>query len=157
MSATNSTAAKLSGLLESLLQAPLPIRLRAWDGSTVGPDDAPTLIIRNKRALRRIMWQPNELGLARAYVSGELDVEGDLYEALTRLAALIWRSPDIKDIPLREVAVDTIRLGIVGTHPKPPPEEMAVTGSRHSKRRDRQAISHHYDVGNDFYRIVLGE
>jgi cyclopropane-fatty-acyl-phospholipid synthase len=157
MSATNSTAAKLSGLLESLLQAPLPIRLRAWDGSTVGPDDSPTLIIRNKRALRRIMWQPNELGLARAYVSGELDVEGDLYDALIRLAALIWRSPDIKDIPLREVAVDTLRLGIVGTQPKPPPEEMVVTGSRHSKRRDRQAISHHYDVGNDFYRIVLGE
>ncbi|WP_248294797.1 cyclopropane-fatty-acyl-phospholipid synthase family protein [Actinoplanes sp. TBRC 11911] len=115
------------------------------------------LVIRNKRALRRIMWQPNELGLARAYVSGDLDLEGDLYDALTRLASLIWRSPDIKDISLREVAVDTIRLGILGTQPKPPPEEMVVTGSRHSKRRDRQAISHHYDVGNDFYRIVLGQ
>ena len=157
MSATNSTAAKLSGLLESILQAPLSVRLRAWDGSMVGPDDAPMLIIRNKRALRRIMWQPNELGLARAYVSGEIDVEGDLYDALNRLAALIWRSPDIKDIPLREVAVDMIRLGILGTQPKPPPEEMVVTGTRHSKRRDRQAVSQHYDVGNDFYRIVLGE
>jgi cyclopropane-fatty-acyl-phospholipid synthase len=157
MTATNSTAAKISGLLESILQVPIPIRLRAWDGSTVGPDDAPMLIIRNKRALRRIMWQPNELGLARAYVSGDLDLEGDLYEALSRLASLIWRSPDTKDISLREVVVDTLRLGILGTQPKPPPEEMVVTGSRHSKRRDRQAISHHYDVGNDFYRIVLGE
>jgi cyclopropane-fatty-acyl-phospholipid synthase len=157
MTATNSTAAKISGLLESILQVPIPIRLRAWDGSTVGPDDAPMLIIRNKRALRRIMWQPNELGLARAYVSGDLDLEGDLYEALSRLASLIWRSPDIKDISLRAVVVDTLRLGVLGTQPKPPPEEMVVTGSRHSKRRDRQAISHHYDVGNDFYRIVLGE
>ena len=153
----NSTASKLRGVLETLLQTPLPVRLQAWDGSVAGPDSAPTLIIRHKRALRRIMWQPNELGLARAYVSGEMDVEGDLYDALNRLAALVWRSPDIRDIPLREVVGDMLRLGIVGTNPKPPPEEMVVSGTQHSKRRDRQAVSHHYDVGNDFYRIVLGE
>jgi cyclopropane-fatty-acyl-phospholipid synthase len=153
----NSTASKLRTVLETLLQIPLPVRLQAWDGSVAGPDSAPTLIIRHKRALRRIMWQPNELGLARAYVSGEMDVEGDLYEALNRLAALVWRSPDIRDIPLREVVGDMLRLGIVGTNPKPPPEEMVVAGTQHSKRRDRQAVSHHYDVGNDFYRIVLGE
>jgi cyclopropane-fatty-acyl-phospholipid synthase len=103
------------------------------------------------------MWQPNELGLARAYVAGEIDVEGDFYDALARLAALIWRSPDIKDLPLRAVVGDVLRLGIIGTQPKPPPEEMQVSGARHSKRRDRQAVSQHYDVGNDFYRIVLGE
>jgi cyclopropane-fatty-acyl-phospholipid synthase len=152
-----TTATRLRALLENLLQVPLPLRLRAWDGTIAGPADAPVLMIRHKRALRRLMWQPNELGLARAYVSGELDVEGDLYEALTRLAALIWRSPDVKDLPLRAIAGDLLRLGIVGGQPKPPPEEMKVTGARHSKRRDRQAISHHYDVGNDFYRLVLGE
>jgi cyclopropane-fatty-acyl-phospholipid synthase len=54
------------------------------------------------------------------------------------------------------VAADLLRLGIVGPQPKPPLEEMAMSGSRHSKRRDRQAISHHYDVGNDFYADVLG-
>jgi cyclopropane-fatty-acyl-phospholipid synthase len=102
------------------------------------------------------MWQPNELGLARAYVAGELDVEGDLYEALNRLAALVWRAPDVKDVPIRAVAGDLVRLGVLGTPPKPPPEEMVVSGARHSKRRDRQAVSHHYDVGNDFYRLVLG-
>ena len=152
-----STAVKLKGLLENLLQAPIPVRLRAWDGSTAGPQDTPVLVIRHKRALRRLMWQPNELGLARAYVAGEIDVEGDLYDALTRLAALIWRSPDIKDLPLRAIIGDVLRLGIVGTQPKPPPEEMKVAGARHSKHRDRQAVSQHYDVGNDFYRIVLGE
>ncbi|MBU2669980.1 cyclopropane-fatty-acyl-phospholipid synthase family protein [Actinoplanes bogorensis] len=151
-----TTATKLQGLLEAMLQAPLPVRLRAWDGSTTGPADAPLLMIRNRRALRRLMWQPNELGLARAYVAGEIDVEGDLYDALTRLAALIWRSPDLKDVPIRSVAADLVRLGVLGTQPKPPPEEMVVTGTRHSQRRDRQAISHHYDVGNDFYRLVLG-
>jgi cyclopropane-fatty-acyl-phospholipid synthase len=151
-----TTATKLQGVLEALLQTPMPVRIRAWDGSTAGPFDAPVLVIRHRRALRRLMWQPNELGLARAYVAGELDVEGDLYDALNRLAALLWRAPDVKDVPVRHVAGDLVRLGVLGTQPKPPPEEMVVTGARHSKRRDRQAISHHYNVGNEFYRLVLG-
>jgi cyclopropane-fatty-acyl-phospholipid synthase len=152
-----TTASKLLDVLESLLQTPIPVRLRAWDGSTAGPLDAPTLVIRHKRALRRIMWQPSELGLARAYVAGEIELEGDLYEALNRLSALLWRAPDLRHVPVREVAGDLIRLGVLGTQPKPPPEEMHVSGDRHSRRRDRQAVSQHYDVGNDFYRIVLGE
>ena len=82
-----NTAQRLKTLMEDLLQAPLPIRLRAWDGSESGPPDTPVLIIRNRRALRRLMWQPNDLGLARAYVSGDLDVKGDLYAALTRTAS----------------------------------------------------------------------
>ncbi|WP_250000587.1 cyclopropane-fatty-acyl-phospholipid synthase family protein [Actinoplanes sp. M2I2] len=152
----STIASKVQNLLETMLQAPVPLRIRAWDGSTAGPADAPVLVIRHRRALRRLMWQPNDLGLARAYVSGDLDVEGDLYEALTRVAALIWRAPDMKDLPIRHVASDLVRLGVLGTQPKPPPEEMVVAGTRHSRRRDRQAISHHYDVGNDFYRLVLG-
>lgn len=152
-----SVAVRLKGLLENLLQTPMPVRLRAWDGSVAGPNDAPTLVIRHRRALRRLIWQPNELGLARAYVAGEIELEGDLYDALTRLAALVWRSPDVKDVPLRAVFADALRLGIVGPQPKPPPEEMQVSGVRHSMRRDKQAVSQHYDVGNDFYSIVLGE
>jgi cyclopropane-fatty-acyl-phospholipid synthase len=152
-----TVASRLISLLETVLQTPMPVRVRAWDGSTAGPADTPTLIIRHKRALRRIMWQPNELGLARAYVAGELGLEGDIYAALDRLAALVWRSPDVKDLPFRTIAADLVRLGILGTQPKPPPEEMRVNGDRHSKRRDRQAVSQHYGVGNEFYRIVLGE
>jgi cyclopropane-fatty-acyl-phospholipid synthase len=154
--ATESTAAKLKELLENLLQIPIPVRLRAWDGTEAGPADTPVLVIRHRRALRRIMWQPNELGLARAYVAGEITVEGDLYVALDRLAALIWRASAVRGLPVRAVAADMLRLGIIGTQPKPPLEEITISGSRHSRRRDRQAVSHHYDVGNDFYRIVLG-
>jgi len=154
--ATESIAPKLKTLLENLLQTPIPVRLRAWDGSEAGPADTPVLVIRHRRALRRLMWQPNELGLARAYVAGEIAVEGDLYTALDRLAGLIWRPPAIRGLPIRAVAGDLLRLGIIGTQPKPPAEEMTLSGVRHSRRRDRQAVSHHYDVGNDFYRIVLG-
>jgi cyclopropane-fatty-acyl-phospholipid synthase len=153
----SSTAAQLRGLLEDLLQAPLPVRLRAWDGSEAGPAAAPVLIVRNRRALRRLMWQPSELGLARAYVSGDLDMEGDIYDALGRLASLIFRGADARGLPKRAVAAEMLRLGVLGPQPKPPPEEIAMRGNRHSRRRDRQAISHHYDVGNDFYRLVLGE
>jgi cyclopropane-fatty-acyl-phospholipid synthase len=152
----DAIAPKIRTLLENMLQTPIPVRLRAWDGSEAGPVGTPVLVIRHRRALRRLLWQPNELGLARAYVAGEIDVEGDLYDALSRLAALIWRAPDIRGLPVRAVAADLLRLGIVGTQPKPPPEEMVVSGTRHSKRRDRQAVSQHYDVGNEFYRIVLG-
>ena len=153
---TESTAVRLKSLLERLLQTQLPVRIRAWDRSEAGPAEAPVLVIRNRRALRRLMWQPGELGLARAYVAGDIDVEGDLYEALDRLASLLWRGAAVRGLPARAVAAEMIRLGIVGTQPKPPPEEMAMSGTRHSRHRDRQAISHHYDVGNDFYRIVLG-
>jgi cyclopropane-fatty-acyl-phospholipid synthase len=152
----STTAVQLRDLLETLLQAPLPVRLRAWDGSEAGPTGTPTLIIRNRRALRRLMWRPDELGLARAYVSGDLDVRGDLYTALGRLAVLIFRGPDAHGLPKRAVATQLLRLGILGPQPKPPPEEIAMRGSRHSRHRDRQAISHHYDVGNNFYRLVLG-
>jgi cyclopropane-fatty-acyl-phospholipid synthase len=151
------TAGKIKTLLENLLQVPLPVRLRAWDGSETGPRGTPVLVIRHRRALRRLMWRPNELGLGRAYVSGDIDVEGDLYDALGRLASLIWRAPEVDGLPIRAVAGDLFRLGALGTQPKPPPEEIAMSGLRHSRRRDRQAISHHYDVGNDFYRIVLGD
>jgi cyclopropane-fatty-acyl-phospholipid synthase len=153
---TDPIAPRIKTLLERLLQTPLPIRLRAWDGSESGPSGPPVIVIRHRRALRRLMYQPNELGLARAYIAGEIDAEGDLYDALDRLAALLWRPSDLHGLPIRAVAADMLRLGILGTQPKPPPEEMAVSGLRHSRRRDRQAVSQHYDVGNGFYRIVLG-
>ncbi|MEV6343279.1 cyclopropane-fatty-acyl-phospholipid synthase family protein [Actinoplanes sp. NPDC051851] len=154
---TDTTAVRLKSLLETLLQTPLPVRLRAWDGSEAGPAGAPVVVIRHRRALRRLVWQPNQLGLARAYVSGDMDVEGDLYDVLTRLAPLLWQAPGVTEVPLRAAMGEALRLGIIGSQPKPPPEEMAVTGARHSRGRDRQAIRHHYDVGNDFYRLVLGE
>ncbi|WP_326611953.1 cyclopropane-fatty-acyl-phospholipid synthase family protein [Streptomyces scopuliridis] len=158
-------ALRLTTLAEELLGAPLPVRIRAWDGSESGPPDAPALIIRNRRALRRLLWKPGELGLARAWVAGEIDVEGDLYEALGLLAGLIWeRGADAKDevhpvLDPRMRAAARGLLQIAGPWPPPaaPAEEIRRRhGALHTKRRDRAAISHHYDVGNDFYELVLG-
>ncbi|MFE4372310.1 class I SAM-dependent methyltransferase [Streptomyces sp. NPDC056835] len=158
-------ALRLTTLAEELLGAPLPVRIRAWDGSESGPPDAPTLIIRNRRALRRLLWKPGELGLARAWVAGEIDVKGDLFEALGLLAGLIWErdagSGDevhpALDPRMRAVARGLVQLVGPWPPPAPPAEEIRRRqGALHTKRRDRAAISHHYDVGNDFYELVLG-
>jgi cyclopropane-fatty-acyl-phospholipid synthase len=158
-------ALRLTTLAEELLGAPLPVRIRAWDGSESGPPDGPTLIIRNRRALRRLLWKPGELGLARAWVAGEIDVEGDLYAALERLAGLLWeRGADAKDKvhPVRDPRMRAAARGLVEIAgpwppPAPPAEEIRrKRGALHTRRRDKQAISHHYDVGNDFYELVLG-
>ncbi|MGW2203821.1 class I SAM-dependent methyltransferase [Streptomyces sp. NPDC001774] len=158
-------ASRLTTLAEDLLGSPLPVRLRAWDGSEAGPADGPVLIVRERRALRRLLWKPGELGLARAWVAGEIDVEGDLYEVLDRLAGLFWERGEetrsalasVRDPKLRAAAAAFLKLARPLPPPAPPAEEVRRrTGSRHSKRRDKQAISHHYDVGNDFYELVLG-
>ncbi|MFF6880115.1 class I SAM-dependent methyltransferase [Streptomyces sp. NPDC012474] len=158
-------ATRLQGLFTQMLGAPLPVRIRAWDGSQAGPPGAPTLVVRNRRALRRLLWKPGELGLARAWVAGDLDIEGDFYATLGLLSGLIWeRDDDARTLAqaLREPEVRAAVRGLVRLAgpplPPAPPREEARSPRRHlhTKRTDRRAISHHYDVGNDFYEIVLG-
>ncbi|HLT09692.1 MAG TPA: SAM-dependent methyltransferase, partial [Micromonosporaceae bacterium] len=71
----SGAAPRIALVLEKLLGAPSPLRIRAWDGTESGPDDAPALIVRSRRAIRRLLWRPDEIGLARAWVAGELDLE----------------------------------------------------------------------------------
>jgi cyclopropane-fatty-acyl-phospholipid synthase len=162
---TRPVAPRLAGLVERLLGAPLPIRIRAWDGSEAGPDPdpdgppPPVAIIRHRRALRRLLWNPGELGLARAFVAGELDVEGDLADGLSRFWTLIRTRESER---LRLSASDRLqavrlaaRLGVLGPRPPAPASEARLSGGLHSRRRDRAAISHHYDLSNSFYEFLL--
>ncbi|MFI9602628.1 class I SAM-dependent methyltransferase [Streptomyces sp. NPDC052043] len=158
-------ALRLTRLLEQLLETPLPVRVRAWDGSEAGPPDAPKLVVRNRRALRRLLFKPGELGLARAWVAGDLTVEGDLYTALDLLSGLIWeRGEDarglgrtLRDPDARAAVRGLVKLAGPPLPPAPPLEEVRRRrGPLHTRRRDKHAISHHYDVGNDFYELVLG-
>ena len=159
MAKDRTVAGRLRTVFEAL-GIDLPIALRGWDGSRSGPTDAPALVIRHPRALRRLLWQPNQLGLGRAWVAGELSIEGDLYQALHRLDSILTMpagdAPKPTDALRSGVLRDLVALGAIGPQPAPPPEEARLSGTRHSLRRDRRAISHHYDVGNDFYRLVLG-
>lgn len=158
-------ASRLTSLAEQLLGAPLPVGVRAWDGSQAGPPGAPVLVFRSRRALRRLLFKPGELGLARAWVAGDLGVDGDLYTALALMSPLVWDRGEgntrglaqaLRDPGVRAAARDLLRLAGPPIPPAPPREEVRRHRHLHTKRSDRRAISHHYDVGNDFYEIVLG-
>ena len=142
----------------------LPLKFSAYDGSTAGPDDAELgLDLLNPRGTTYLATAPGDLGLARAYVSGDLDMHGvhpgDPYELLK----VLDQSLDFKRPPAR-VLVDIVRsIGIERLKPIAPPPQEALPrwrriaeGLRHSKKRDAEAIHHHYDVSNTFYEWVLG-
>ena len=141
----------------------LPIRLTAYDGSSAGPPDARVRIhLRNERGLSYILTAPGDLGLARAYVSGDLDLEGthpgDPYDALVLMNHARFKMPAPAEL------IRIVRgLGLSHLKPPPPPPQEALPrwrrvfeGMRHSKTRDAEAIHHHYDVSNRFYEMVLG-
>ena len=151
-----NAAQRLAPLLTKLLGRNAAMHIEFWDGSSFGPADATARVVMSSpRALQRIIRAPGELGLGRAYVSGDLDIEGDVYAVL----ALHDVRPDLRfgigewSAALRAAAgvgaLSPRRLPVV-------PEEARLQGRMHSRARDAAAISHHYDVGNDFYRIVLG-
>ncbi|MEV6907688.1 cyclopropane-fatty-acyl-phospholipid synthase family protein [Amycolatopsis sp. NPDC051071] len=157
----NSPASRLVPFVERLLGGSLPVGLRTWDGVRAGPPDAPTVVLRNRRALRRLLYAPGELGLARAYVSGDLDVEGDLADGFRRIWALT-RSGAVRRAKLgprdwAEALRLAVGLGVVGPPPEPPAEEARLSGKLHSLLRDKSAISHHYDLGNAFYQLLMDE
>jgi cyclopropane-fatty-acyl-phospholipid synthase len=154
----HNAAAVLAPLVRALVGTNVPVRFEFWDGSGLGPTDGiGTLRIRSADAVRRILWAPGELGLARAYVSGDLTIDGDLYALLRALRDASAR--DLRQIGLRAlptVAGAARRLGVLGPPPPAPPEECRPAGRLHSPARDAEVVSHHYDVGNEFYHLVLG-
>jgi cyclopropane-fatty-acyl-phospholipid synthase len=157
-----SVATRLEPLITGLLGQDPPIGLRFWDDSVLGPPEAPAqLVVRSPMALRYLIYGRGELGLARAYVSGTLDVEGDIYAALGLRDALAATTAStavgIGPKERLEIVRLALTLGILGPPPPVPPEEIRLTGGRHTKARDQAAISAHYDISNDFYALVLGE
>ncbi|HEX6195222.1 MAG TPA: cyclopropane-fatty-acyl-phospholipid synthase family protein [Jiangellaceae bacterium] len=156
---SNTAAERIAIVVERMLGEPSPLRIRAWDGSEIGPPSGPTLVVLSRRAIRRLLWRPDEIGLGRAWVAGEIDVDGDLEEALARLETVaheISKRRKLSAGERAEVYRASVLLGAVGPRPKPPPEEVELSGDKHTKGRDKAAVSHHYNVGNDFYELVLG-
>ena len=151
-------ATALGPVVSALVGQDSGVLFRFWDGSSLGPDE-PVGVIRlhSPDALRRILWAPGELGVSRAFVAGDLSIEGDVFDVLSALRAA---SPgDLRRIEPRTLLTTlraARRLGAVGAPLPPPPEESRPAGRIHSPARDARAISHHYDVGNDFYELVLG-
>jgi cyclopropane-fatty-acyl-phospholipid synthase len=163
---TSETAGKLTlaEILEILAGGRLPLRFTAYDGSSAGPPDAPFgLELKTPRGTTYLATGSGDLGLARAYIAGDLDIRGvhpgDPYELLKALAdSLEFTRP-----PVRVMANIVRSIGVEHLRPiAPPPQEVpprwrrVASGLRHSKARDAEAIHHHYDVSNTFYEWVLG-
>ncbi len=154
----------VADIAEAMIADPFPFRLTGYDGSTAGPDDAVLGVhLINARALTYILTAPGDLGMARAYVAGDLEFTGlhpaDPYPLLRALAdGLHLQKPSLGDI--KDIATS---LGWRSLRPVPPPAEeapprwrRAANGLRHSKSRDAESISRHYDISNTFYEYVLG-
>ncbi len=154
----------IAGTLADLFEHGLPFRFTAYDGSAAGPEDAAVhLHLKNARGLSYILTAPGDLGMARAYVAGDLVLEGvhpgDPYELM-----VLAMSRFTLRMPTPAEAVRLLRsVGITKLVPPPPPPQETlprwrrlVEGARHSRSRDAEVISHHYDVSNRFYELVLG-
>jgi cyclopropane-fatty-acyl-phospholipid synthase len=168
-----SVAARLAGLVSPWLD-PLPVRVRAWDGSVAGPADGPTVLVRDPAALRRVLRHPGELGIAQAYVTGEIDVEGDLLDGFRRIRRAAVESDGATGLPSNPPAGaalaaqaarsapavarsirTAIDLGGLAWPPPPPASQARLRGRLHSLTRDRRAIEHHYNLSNEFYALIL--
>ena len=160
----SGTRLTLAEVFESLLARPVPVRFEAYDGSSYGPEDAPIVLeLKNERGLAYLVTAPGDLGMGRAYVSGDLDIHGihpgDPYEGMMLLLrAMRFRRPSPAQVVqlLRSIGLSHM------VPPAPPPQEhlprwrRMVEGLRHSPERDGKVIQHHYDVSNRFYEMVLG-
>jgi cyclopropane-fatty-acyl-phospholipid synthase len=151
--------AHLVAALEQRLSGPLPAAVRFWDGSELGPGErgsaTDTIVLKNRRALTYAVMRPDQLGIGRAWVAGDVDLEGDLYRVMaagSRLYGFDFTNLEKLDALRTAARIGAIRI----PPPKPPSVEAKVGGRLHSLRRDREAISHHYDVSNEFYRMFLG-
>ena len=135
--------------------------LRLWDGTTVPPDPGQdsrfTLVFNHPGVLRRMMLPPNEMALGEAYLDGYWDVEGDIVAAM-RLGdcfeKIAMGPKELVGLTRQIMALPAVKDGegngkVVGRR------RAKLTGGEHSKERDKQAISYHYDVGNDFFKLFL--
>ncbi len=138
-------------------------RITAWDGSATGPTEGRAMHVQRERGLRHLVTAPGSLGMARAYLEGDLvfpEVSpGDPYDTLAHLEdGLRPRVPAARAVP------ELVRFFAAHppTFPPRPVEEAPsrvrrlASGLAHGRRRDAEAVAHHYDVSNRFYELVLG-
>jgi cyclopropane-fatty-acyl-phospholipid synthase len=162
MYSTGGIADRFAPLVEAVeprISGPLPAAVRFWDGSELGPGErgsaSDTIVIGNRRGLTYAVMRPDQLGIGRGWVSGDIDLEGDLYRVMAAGAKLYGFDFTVRE-KLEALRI-AARLGAIRIPPPEPPSVEARVGGRlHSLRRDREAIQHHYDVSNDFYRMILG-
>lgn len=161
-------APRMASVAEQLTGRPLPVGLRVYDGSQAGPGGQPALEIASPVALRRMIWNPGELGFADSFVTGELLVHGDLLSLLRRLhggrgsvgAAARGDTASARRGATRAAALAraawlALAAGTLGARPPAPAGRARMRGQSHSRARDQAVVAFHYDQSNDFFRLLL--
>lgn len=144
-----------------------PLRIEAYDGSTIGPAESDLVLrLKSEKALQYFVTAPGDLGLARAYLMGELDLVGvhpgaphDVFGALEVFRKHMTRRPDARTMVriARSVGLENVKVPPIPEQEVPPPWRRMLHGMRrHSKERDSTVVSYHYDVSNRFYSWILG-
>jgi cyclopropane-fatty-acyl-phospholipid synthase len=133
-----------------------PFTVEFWDGTRLAPTDGagPTFYVRSPRAAAHALRAPGQLGLGRAYVSG--DIEVDDIEAVIELLDS-WQPPPLESGDKVRLLVGAVRAAGLSRPPRRPAAELRPSGARHSKARDAEAVRHHYDVSNEFFSLFLDE
>src|ERR1700743_633757 len=133
-----------------------PFTIKFWDGTVLPATsgEGPTFTIRSPRAAAHALRAPGQLGLGRAYVSGELEV--DDIDAVIRLLDG-WQPPSLDGADKRALLLGAVRAAGITMPPPRPAAELVPNGKRHSKERDARAVRHHYNVGNEFFGLFLRE
>jgi cyclopropane-fatty-acyl-phospholipid synthase len=131
-----------------------PFSIEFWDGSRVASTggDGPTFAIRSPKAIAHALRAPGQLGIGRAYVSGEL--EPDNLDAAMRLVSE-WKPPHIHRKAQTKLMLAALRGCGLTLPPRAPAVELAPRGKLHTKSRDARAVRHHYDVSNEFFALFL--
>ncbi len=132
-----------------------PFTVEFWDGTTAPSTtgEGPTFSVRSPRAAAHALLAPGQLGLGRAYVSGELEVD-DVDAVIALLDG--WQPPPLDGADKRALALAAVRAAGITRPPSRPAAELRPSGRRHSKERDARAVRHHYDVSNEFFELFLG-
>ncbi|HZO06680.1 MAG TPA: cyclopropane-fatty-acyl-phospholipid synthase family protein [Solirubrobacterales bacterium] len=132
-----------------------PFTVEFWDGSRLPAtsEGGPTFTVRSPRAAAHALRAPGQLGLGRAYVSGELDVD-DMDATIKLLNE--WQPPSLDGADKRALMLGAVRAMGLTPPPPRPDAELRPSGKRHSKERDARAVRHHYDVSNEFFELFLG-
>ncbi|WP_256837648.1 class I SAM-dependent methyltransferase [Ornithinimicrobium faecis] len=139
------------------------LRIESYDGSTGGDPDGQVVRLHSPEALNYLLTAPRSIGMMRAYLSGELSIdgmdEGNPYPVLTTyLTRLSARRPSLRELPDLARFVRETGLHVPDLPPQeaPAPWRRVAHGLRHGRMRDAAAISYHYDVSNRFYELLLG-
>jgi len=144
---------RIYGLLVKMGGAHIP-KMRAWTGEEWGSRDASATIVLNRPgALRSMLLPPNDLSAAEAYIHDDVDFEGDLY-SLLRFGAAI---SEARRGPVLVARLLSLLRKLPDDVNRDDAQQPRFHGSRHSKRRDQATVTHHYDTGNDFFRLFLGD